>query len=136
MRLYNFSSSVIAAVGLFFIAAHAAEAQGTSQSVSVECTTDATGLDGVRHDCNATPSVIRAPANFVFNQNTAKGGETSGNGDDHVCGLNFSDQIEVIPGTGITQPATTTAHARSPSGHASGRGWVNCTYTIELVKYK
>jgi len=113
-------------------------AAGTSQQVTCECTTDATGGDGVRHACDSTPSIINAPPNHVFNQNNVRGGETSGNGDEHGCPLAFSKFVEVIPNTGLTQPttATTTCHARGPSGHWAGRGWVSCTYVIDLVKYK
>ena len=113
-------------------------AAGTAQQVSANCTTDATGGDGVRHDCDSPASIINAPPNFVFNEHSVAGGETSGNGDEHSCALKFSSYAEVVPGTGIVQPMTAslTAHARSPSGHWSGRGWESCTYTIALVKYK
>ena len=44
--------------------------------------------------------------------------------------------VEVIPNSGITQPATATAsaHARSPSGHWSGRGWESCICAIGVME--
>jgi hypothetical protein len=110
----------------------------TPQTLSAECTTDATGGDGVRHDCDSQPSTLTAPAGFVFIQNGLTGGETSGNGDEHECRNGWSNFVEVLPGSGITQPRTFSlrAHARSPSGHWSGRGWSVCTYTLTLTQYQ
>ncbi len=115
-----------------------ASADQQTQTLSTQCTTDPTGGDGVRHDCNSDPTTITAPDGYVFSQNSVKGGETSGAGDEHSCNLSWSNFVEVIPGSGITQPrtATTSCHARGPSGHWAGRGWCGCTYTITLTKYK
>lgn len=114
------------------------EAAQTPQTVTSECTTDATGLDGVRHDCDSQPTIVTAPAGYVFIQNAVSGGETSGNGDEHACRTSWSEYVEVVQGTGITQPRTFSlqSHARSPSGHASGRGWSVCSYALLITQYK
>lgn len=112
-----------------------------TQSVAAECTTDATGGDGVRHDCDSTPTAISAPRGFVFIKDGPMGlagGKTSGNGSEHECRYEWGDYVEIVPGTGIVQPRTftLTAHARSPSGHFSGRGWAACRFQLTLTAYQ
>lgn len=113
-------------------------ANAQQMTITAECTTDETGGDGVRHDCNSEPSTGTAPDGFVFNQNQAVVSKTSGTGDEHSCNFGWSDFTEVLPGTGITQPKTFTlsAHARSPSGHWAGRGWAKCTAILGLAEYQ
>lgn len=120
------------------IGAHSSvAAEPTVQILTAGCTTDATGGDGVRHGCDSPPTIITAPPGHVFIQNHVEGGETSGAGDEHSCGLIWSNYVEVLPNTGITQPRTATAkaHARGPSGHWAGRGWVSCEYKIRITRY-
>lgn len=127
---------IVGASFITFASCFAASAQ--QMTITAECTTEDTGGDGVRHDCQSSPSVGTAPEGFVFNQNEILLSKTSGNGDEHRCDFGWGDFKEVIPDTGITQPSTFTlsAFARSPSGHWAGRGWANCTATISLVKFK
>lgn len=131
----KFKSLILIAATVVSVHANAAP---TPQKISAECTTDSTGGNGVRHDCDSTPSVVTAPDGFVFIQNGLSGGKTSGAGDEHDCRFSWSNYVEVIPGTGITQPRTFTlqAHARSPSGHWAGRGWVNCEFQLAVTSYK
>jgi len=107
------------------------------QTITAECTTEATGINGVRHNCDSDVSTLRAPDGFVFAVNTASAAETSGAGSEHSCNLGWEDWVEVIPGTQITQPRKMTlyAHARGPGGHLSGRGWAKCRYTVLLSRY-
>ena len=123
---------------LFSICADGALADQQRQILNTGCSTDPTGGDGVRHDCNSEPTTITAPDGYVFNQNTVQGGETSGAGDEHSCSLQWSNMVEVIAGSGIVQPrtATTSCHARGPSGHWAGRGWCGCSYSITMTKYR
>ncbi|WP_419655549.1 hypothetical protein [Desulfosarcina variabilis] len=110
----------------------------TTQEIVAECTTKETGIDGVRHGCDSAITRITAADGHVFAEKTLKGGETSGSGSEHDCRLGWDDYVEVIPNTEIKQPRTITlqAHARSPKGHSSGRGWAKCKYTVEVAKYK
>ncbi|MBK1611866.1 hypothetical protein CKO44_00075 [Rubrivivax gelatinosus] len=132
-----FSFALVTALA---VASSHVAAQGPAQAVqrvTAQCTTDATGGDGVRHDCDSAPTVITAPEGFVFIKDGPKGlagGKTSENGSEHECRYDWSDFVEVVPGYGITQPRTFTlqAHARSPHGHFSGRGWVVCEYHLTL----
>jgi len=109
-----------------------------TEEIAVECTTKETGGDGVRHDCDSEVTKITAPDNHVFAERTLAGGEVSGNGSEHECRFNWADYIEVIEGTRIMQPRTMSlqAHARSPKGAFSGRGWAKCKFSVELSKYK
>lgn len=108
-----------------------------TQTITAECTTEATGVDGVRNDCLSKKSIITAPDNFVFIQNGIEGGEISGNGDNHGCRFEWGQMTEVVKGSGITPPKTFSleAYARSPSGHLSGRGWASCSYTLSMTAY-
>jgi hypothetical protein len=107
------------------------------QVITAECTTRPTGGDGVRHGCSSKRSEIRAPEGHVFVQNSLQGGLTSGAGSQRDCRFAWDNYIEVIPGTGITQPATLylSAHARGPKGHFAGRGWAHCRYTVKITRY-
>ncbi len=108
------------------------------QIVTSECTTKATGGDGVRHGCVAKPSSVNAPADYVFAEKSLIGGKKSGAGSQHECIYSWDNYVEVIPDTGIKQPTKFTLYskARSPKGHFKGRGWVECEYKFQLVKYK
>jgi hypothetical protein len=108
------------------------------QTISAQCTTDATGADGKRHACDSEVQKFTAPENHVFAVNTLKGGLTKSNGSEKSCSVGWDDLVEVIEGTDIKQPRTISlrAHARSPNGHASGRGWATCVYSAKLTKYK
>jgi hypothetical protein len=121
--VYLFSSSV---------------AFSATQEIAAECTTKETGGDGARNGCDSDVTRITAPDNHVFAEKTLAGGEVSGNGSEHECRFNWADYVEVIPDTKIMQPRTMTlqAHALSPKGHFSGRGWAKCKFSVELTKYK
>ena len=111
----------------------------TVQKISVECTTKATGFDGVRHSCMSEPSVLTAPKGHVFVENSLEVKEISGAGSlrkEERCIEKLSDYVEIIPDTGIKQPTRLElkAKARGPKGHGSGRGWAKCRVTINLVR--
>lgn len=129
-------AALAASVTALILANSPATAQ--MMNITAECTTDETGGSGVRHDCDSAPSTGSAPDGYVFSQNQALVTKSSGNGDESDCNFGWSDFVEVVPGSGLTQPRTFTlsAHARSPSGHWAGRGWANCSATLRLAKYK
>jgi hypothetical protein len=102
-------------------------------SISAQCTTDSTGGDGRRHACDSERQIVTAPAGYVLAKETLSGGLAEGNGSEQECHVGWADQIDVIPG--VPQPRTITllAHARSPKGHWSGRGWAKCKFTVNMV---
>jgi hypothetical protein len=67
-----------------------------------ECTTEATGGDGVRHGCSSEWSTHTVPSGYVYIENKLEKGTTSNNGSENYCDHEFSDQVEVVPNTGIT----------------------------------
>jgi len=107
------------------------------QQLAASCTTRETGLSGVRHACDSAVQVVRAPSGHVFAERTLAQRSYSGNGSEHNCIVEWADFVEVIPGSGITQPTAlyVRAHARSPKGAARGRGWASCTYDVLISKY-
>ena len=113
-----------------------ADSHETAQELSTQCTTKGTGGDGVRHWCDAPPDMLRAPAGHVLVEHSLRGGKVRGNGSVSRCFFDFGDFVEVIPGTGIMQPTSLKiyGHARSPGGRWSGRGWVECRYSVKMVR--
>lgn len=115
----------------------AAEEAGKSAAQTVtataQCKTKGTELDGRRHACHSQAQTVTAPAGYVLAKETASGGLTSKNGSEYGCLVDWADPVDVIPG--VPQPRTITlvAHARSPEGHATGAGWAECKYTVNMV---
>ncbi|TBZ30951.1 hypothetical protein E0H47_31600 [Rhizobium leguminosarum bv. viciae] len=126
------------AVAFVVFGATHATAQTKDQVIAAECTTDATGVDGRRKACDSAWTVISAPDGYVFAKETLSGGEASANGSEHECRVKWGKQEEILPGSKIMQPTELSlqAHARSPKGHASGRGWEKCKYSVTMSKYK
>ncbi|KWV55161.1 hypothetical protein AS026_37960 [Rhizobium altiplani] len=116
-----------------FAAYAAVNAAPQDVAVTAQCTTDATGLDGRRKACDSEWQRVQAPAGYVLAKETTKGGLVSANGSETECRVQFGDAIEVIPG--LPQPTNISlqAHARSPNGHATGRGWATCKYSVRMV---
>lgn len=89
-------------------------------SISAQCTTDATGGDGVRAACDSEHQRVTAPAGYALAKETILGGLSSGNGSEQERRIGWTDAVDVLPG--LPQPRTIRlqAHARSPKGHWSG----------------
>ena len=80
---------------------------------------------------------MRAPEDHVFVQNSLQGGFTRRNGSaEHLLPW-MGRLVEVVPGSGITQPKSfwLQAHARSPRGSFAGPGWTACRFTLDLSRY-
>lgn len=128
---------------IFFLASTStlAEPSKTEIALSAECTTDGTEWDGSRKACqSAEPSCYDAPSGYVIVEKSVSPTCPSCSGSDNRCDISFHDQVEVIEGTGITQPRKVclTAYARSPGGmgNANARGWSKCKATGKLTSYK
>lgn len=95
-------------------------------SVSASCSTNATGPDGARHVCSDSQTV-KAAHGFKF-LSPPKGGRTTGTGSVSECRTSWNNE---------TNPTifTVWAHARSPVGSSSGRGWVTCEYVVEQIQW-
>ncbi|RUU30394.1 hypothetical protein [Mesorhizobium sp. M6A.T.Ce.TU.016.01.1.1] len=115
--------------------ASAAEKHPAPQAVVItaQCTTDATKGDGRRKACDSQVQFFTAPEGYVLAKETLTGGLKEANGSEKECRVTFSDNIEVIPGVPQPRKIRLQAHARSPHGHWSGRGWATCVHTIDMV---
>ncbi|MCF7697028.1 hypothetical protein KPG66_13375 [Mycetohabitans sp. B2] len=119
---------------LIFFAIFPIYAFADTQEIVAECKTEGTSFSGARHSCDSQVSRITAPDGYVLSEKTLNGGLIQQNGSENECRVGWEDYVDVIPG--VAQPRTITlqAHARSPKGHGSGRGWSTCKYTVERVK--
>ena len=113
------------------------------------CTTDPTGIDGVRHSCDlATPYTITAPDGQVIDYNSVKIEETSAAGSEHSYSPNqpgtaqnpgyLTSWISIIPHLpDVKYPKTFQlyVHARGPTGHSSGRGWAYYHVSGKFLNY-
>ena len=122
---------------LLGVMADSSPSHAQQQEITASCSTRQTVGSRDRLACTTAPTVVRAPAEHVFVEKSAKGGRTRGYGSAQDCRLSWSDPVEVLPGTGIAQPtaAILVAHARAAGGRFSVRGWVECKYTFNVVKY-
>ena len=104
------------------------------QTLVVQCRARQTGLNGARNACKATPGQIRAPMGYVLAENTLARKVLSHRGTGKGCWYEFSEYVAIVPG--IEQPTVLTvkANARSPRRPLSGAGWINCEFTIDMVK--
>lgn len=119
---------------MIFLTIFPVSAFAEAQEIVAQCKTEGTEASGVRHACDSQVNLITDPNGYVFAEKSLKGGLIEKNGSEYNCRVGWADYVDVVPG--ITQPRTITlqAHARSPKGHSSGRGWATCKYTIEMVK--
>ena len=110
----------------------------TNFTLVSQCTTEATGGNGARHSCSGEPSSATAEDGYVIAEKAVVWAEASGAGSEHDCHVAFADYVEVIPGTGITQPRSVSiwATATGPSGYFTGRGWETCKLSGFTSKYK
>jgi hypothetical protein len=103
-----------------------------------QCSTDPTDWDGKGHSCVAEPpSCTTAPTGYVIAVATVIPKLVAGNGPSSQCQVWYTDPVEVIPGSHITQPsrACLRAYAESGSGHAGVRGSANCLLNGDMTRY-
>ena len=106
------------------------------QEIAATCTTAPTGTEGVRYRCASEPVRIQAPPGHVFLPDSLQGGEVSASGSEHACTLSWEDAVTVDARTGARQPTAMVlkATARGPQEKLAGRGWVNCKYSVEVMR--
>lgn len=99
---------------------------------TVSCTTDGTELGGVRHDCHSDWYIIKAPDDYIINQNFVKIEEVGSHGSEHDYEPhlldNFGDYVSVnLFSPEIKYPTSfkIMVHAGGPKGYSSGRGGMN-----------
>jgi hypothetical protein len=106
------------------------------QPLHVHCTTEGTSSDGSGKHC-ADQGCMSAPDGYVIIRDAYKVSDNSNNGGWY--GINFSDLVEVIKGTGITQPTKVCINvgANSEAGmtHIGQRGWMDVTGLGSISRY-
>jgi hypothetical protein len=104
--------------------------------VKADCTTGPTHFDGSRQDITCQ-QCYAATKGYVIVQN-ATGSRIVGGFNERTCSTSFSDFVEVLPGSGITQPtkACTIGFARSPGGmgNAGARASVECELSGQISR--
>ena len=137
-RVSSLFPAIVVLVAVLLAPAQAALAQ--VQALTAECTTRQTGGDGARHRCTSDPQTIVAPEDHVLIENSLKIERLSRNGTGGYCSdhIEWGNYVEIIPGSGITQPTSLTVHvsARSPRGYWTGRGWIRCRFTVKMGKFR
>lgn len=113
-------------------------AEPTVLEIAAECTTKETALDGKRYSCRSDWSTLKAPPGHVFIKDDLEVNWTSKSGSENSYAVQWDDEVEVIPGTGIELPTTmqVQVRARSPKGPASGRGWSKAKFVVPITKYR
>jgi hypothetical protein len=138
MRLSIFAGAIISLV----LASHAnAQQQNLARSglvtLKANCTTQETDWDGARHNCHSPWQEYATVEGFVLVQNSLSIRRISESGSEKECRTRFSDFVEVVPGTDITQPTKVylQAYAVSPRGpFGVGRGWMGCEASLMQVE--
>lgn len=106
---------------------------------TTSCATRGTKWDGERYSCFSQWSRHTVPSNYVYKQNSLKLQYTSKNGSENACNVRWKDFVVINSLGDIKAPRTIEiqSYARSPKGKGGkGRGWSDCLYTGEYVKFK
>lgn len=110
------------------------------QTLTAECTTKGTSSMGERRSCVSSPQTIRTPENHVFIKDSLETRELSRSGTGPSCGerTEWGDLVEIIPHIKLPTSLTVSVHARSQGGmtNAGKRGWLKCSYSVSMTKYK
>jgi len=130
---------LLAAVPVLLLAGTvSADEKTVTGSLASEVTTKGTNLNGTRESADSEWSKVTVPEGFVIVEKKTKVHELSAAGSEHDCEVKYEDYVEVIAGTGITQPRTilVKTHARSPKNEHGARGWMKVKVEYEAVRYK
>ena len=114
--------------------------ESVTQTLAAECTTKGTDNQGRGQTCRSDRQEFHAPDNHVFAQNSLEKTRDDRNGRGPHCDetIHWDNFVEVIPG--VTQPTTfiMSVSARSDGGipNIGVRGWLKCTYRVDVVRYR
>lgn len=133
--LIKISIALFVFAGLGAGAAHAGAEK--LEDLNVHCTTAGTSPDGSGKNCSSS-GCVRAPDGFVIVRDSYNVTDNSNNGGWY--GVEFSEFVEIIPGTEITGPKKVCINvgANSKAGmvNANVRGWMDVTGHGKISKYK
>ncbi len=107
------------------------------EDLNVHCTTAGTGADGSGKNCSSS-GCVRAPDGFVIIRDSYNVTENSNSGGWY--GVEFSELVEIKPGTEITGPKkvciSVGANSKAGMVNANVRGWMDVTGHGKISKYK
>jgi hypothetical protein len=107
-------------------------------TLHVHCTTAGTGADGSGKHCEEN-GCQAAPEGYVIIRDSYQVRDNSNNGGG-IDAVQFTDLVEIIPGTAITGPRRVCirVHANSQAGvfNAGARGWIDVTGDGSVSRYK
>jgi hypothetical protein len=106
------------------------------QCFNVHAVTGATNWEGKRVSNRTTSGPHRCPGGHAFNKDTLKAHLKSQGGSEHGYEVEWSDYVEIVPGSGFMAPTslTVTAHARSGKGHYGGKGWIDVDFEVSMIE--
>jgi hypothetical protein len=129
--------SALSMLGVVMISSVSIAQPQQLKELHVDCTTPGTSPGGAGQNC-ADRGCTSAPEGFVIIRDKYVVTERSNNGGWY--GVEYSDPVEVLPGTGITQPTTVciTVGANSKGGifNAGSRGWIDVVGNGSISKFK
>jgi hypothetical protein len=103
------------------------------EEVEASCTSRGTTIDGRRQTCRSTPSTYRAPAGHVIRPESLTIQRPTSNGSALRCHHEFSSFVTFNDSLELPSALFYFAQARSPRGFASGRGWISCVFSFEVI---
>ena len=94
------------------------QAQEKKGEIAFEATCGATPASGERNSKTSDRTKFTVPDGFVINKDKTKVHVISKRGSEHTYKVEYEDEVEIIPDTGIKQPTTIKAqtHSRSSKG--------------------
>ena len=125
-----------ALIALLAPQAHAQEAP--AQTISASCRTPSAMGDGAVFHCGSERAQLQAPPGFAFAQASLSGGLVDSGGTKPACEVEWSEFVDVPPGSDSKQPRVLTVRAQAASQRGYGRrgpGWATCEYTVQPVPY-
>ena len=107
-------------------------------SIASEVSTGTTSGTGERVSKDSDWTHFTVPPNCGINKDKTNVSVEVEMGSEHTYELQYDDEVEVVPGTGIKLPRTIRAktHARSSRGHFGGKGAMKIKVDFTYVQFK
>ena len=106
--------------------------------ISSEVTTGTTSGSGARVNKDSDWAEFTVPDNYGIIENETVVEIISARGSEHSYKLEYANEVEIVPRTGIKQPTTirVQTHARSSRGHFAGSGSMKVKIDFVYVQFK
>lgn len=106
--------------------------------IASEVTTRTTSGTGARRSKDSDWTEFEVPDGWAIVEGETVVHIISARGSEHSYVLQYDDETEVVPGTGIMQPTTIRlkTHARSSRGHFGGSGSMKVKVEFVYVQFR